>query len=78
MEIPIGRELYTAPFIWIPSTACRIEQDNKSHRYTCRQTFSLAKVQIGDEPRRIEGIRIVNDDTKQIVYSWKLEEPDGN
>jgi hypothetical protein len=33
----IGRELYTAPFIWIPSTKCTIEE--KNGKYVCENIF---------------------------------------
>ena len=63
----IGRELYTAPFIWIPADKCEILKSQKGSWY-CRNTFRVAKVAI--EAGRITGVRIVND-AGAIVYSWK-------
>ncbi len=67
----IGRELYTSPFIWIPSTKCKI--DERKGRYTCFDRFKVAKIAVSDDdgPRRITGVRIVNEKTGQIVFSWK-------
>lgn len=64
----IGRELYTAPFVWIPSKKCDIKQGNNG-RYTCYDRFKVAKVAIEDG--RIKGVRIINEQTGAIVYSWK-------
>jgi hypothetical protein len=64
----IGRELYTAPFIWVPAEKCTIKQGNNG-KYTCFDRFSVAKVATQDG--RITGLRIVNDKTGQVAYSWK-------
>jgi hypothetical protein len=68
----IGRELYTAPFIWIPATKCNIAaQGNKN---VCYDRFSVAKVAVLEDEsgrRRIGGIRIVNEKTGQVAFSWK-------
>lgn len=74
MDIPLGRELYASPFIWIPSDKCNIVQGYKG-KPTCYDRFEVAKVQIDEDPdtgrRRITGIRITNEKTGQIVFSWK-------
>lgn len=64
----IGRELYTAPFVWVPSNMCDVRQGNNG-RYTCYERFKVAKVAIEDG--RITGLRIINEKTGAIVYSWK-------
>ena len=52
----IGRELYTAPFIWIPSTKCNIQ--NKK----CYDNFEVEKVVI--ENNQIVAISIINTSIK--------------
>lgn len=57
----IGRELYTAPFIWIPSTLCNIT-DGK-----CYDRFEVS--QIGyDEERNINDLVIINSKTRVEVF----------
>jgi hypothetical protein len=48
----IGRELYTAPFIWIPSSKCNITNGK------CYDRFVVEKIAI--ENKRIVGLSIVN------------------
>ena len=64
----IGRELYSAPFIWVPSERCEIAR-GRNDKFMCRTRFSVAKVAVEDG--RLTGIRIVNADTGTVVYSWK-------
>jgi hypothetical protein len=48
----IGRELYTAPFIWIPSAKTSIDGRK------CKDTFSVSKLQIKN--KKIVGLEIIN------------------
>lgn len=69
----IGRELYTAPFIWIPSDKCKIEGGK------CRDRFSVEKVRV--EGGRITGLAIRNDTLGKRVYVYapeKAEKHDGS
>lgn len=66
----IGRELYTAPFIWVPQGCCDIVQQQNG-KYTCYDRFEVAKVAIEDG--RLVGIRIVNAKNGQVAYSWREE-----
>ena len=68
----IGRELYTAPFIWINAEACKALEPDRE-RYRCRDTFSVEDVTI--EGRKITGLVIRNDTTGQRCFSWKLNTP---
>lgn len=43
----IGRELYTAPFIWIPAKDCTIEQ--KNGKFVCKDSFEVNKIVIKDK-----------------------------
>lgn len=54
----IGRELYTAPFIWVPSEKCNVKQ-GKNGRPACYDKFRCEKVRI--ESGQITGLSIYND-----------------
>lgn len=65
----IGRELYSAPRIWIPSSKCtelRIDEKGKTR---CYDVFKVAKILT--EGGKIRGLRIVNDANGEVAYSWK-------
>ena len=57
----IGRELYTAPFIWVSDRDCNI-QNRK-----CNDKFSVAKIEY-DENRRICSLAIRNERTGKICF----------
>ena len=57
----IGRELYTAPFIWVKAGDCNI-QNRK-----CYDRFSVAAIGY-DEKRRINELSIRNDNTRKICF----------
>ena len=66
----IGRELYTAPFIWVKSENCEIKEwtspDGKK-RYKCYDTFKVVKLTYkknGD----IDGLCIANAKTNKNVF----------
>lgn len=68
----IGRELYTAPFIWITADKAVIqskESQNKEKRYYCNERFSVSSIQYSDD-REINALVIVND-KGQTVYELK-------
>lgn len=54
----IGRELYTAPFIWVPADKCNVKQ-GKNGRFQCYDNFRCEKVRI--ESGQITGLSIYND-----------------
>lgn len=58
----IGRELYTSPFIWIPSDLCNI-RDRK-----CFDRFSVQKIDYNSN-REISALQIVNDKTGVCVFA---------
>lgn len=77
----IGRELYTAPFIWITSDNCNIKE-NKG-RLVCYDRFTVKG--IGYTDGVITGLQIKNQATGKVCYSWgtineeapeKPEQPD--
>lgn len=59
----IGRELYTAPFIWIGSGDCTI-QNRK-----CFDKFTVAEIGY-DDRRRICDLSIRNEKTRKIVFEY--------
>lgn len=68
----IGRELYTAPFIWIPAGKAEImykEDQNKAKRFYCNDRFSVSSIQYNDR-REICALVVVND-RGQTVYELK-------
>lgn len=62
----IGRELYTAPFIWIPAN--KIQYAQNSSRKT-NNRFSVTRIEY-DEQRRIKTLSIRNDSTGCDVFFW--------
>ncbi len=60
-----GRELYSAPFIWIPSEACSIQK--RGDKYVCYDRFSVKEITYS-ESRVITGLTIINEKTGKVVY----------
>lgn len=53
----IGRELYTAPFIWVTSNNCEIVESGG--KYKCFDKFKVEKLTINEG--RIDGLSIYNE-----------------
>jgi hypothetical protein len=77
----IGRELYTAPFIWIPAEKCNIKENRG--RPACYDRFTVKG--IGYTDGVITGVEIKNQATGKICFKWgeineeapdKPEQPD--
>lgn len=64
----IGRELYTAPFIWITSEKCNIKQ-GKNGKMQCYDRFKVEKIIIEDG--RIKAVAIVNENTGKVCFVWQ-------
>lgn len=62
----IGRELYTAPFIWVSASNCKVDQ--KGGRWVCYDKFAVSEMSIKD--KKIVGLAIINLSTKQTVYTY--------
>ena len=65
----IGRELYTAPFIWINASDCNIRQNNG--KTACYENFTVQKI-VYKEGVIVE-LQIKNQATGKICYSWKAD-----
>ena len=69
----IGRELYTAPFIWIPAAECTALKA-KGDRWQCYDSFEVRKIKV--EKGRIVGLAIRNKKTGRNCFVWT--EDNGN
>lgn len=65
----IGRELYTAPFIWVNADKCKIFTNQKG-KLACNDKFVVEKV-LYDDNRNIVAISIMN--TSQKVRCFVLD-----
>ena len=70
----IGRELYTSPFIWIPSGKAEIKANtyNGKATFKCFDKFSVEKIAYNEETGRIIGLAIRNDSKKLRALVWQL------
>ena len=62
----IGRELYTAPFIWVKKEDCA-KHEQKDGKWKCGDNFVVDSILIKD--KRVIGLTIKNLNTKQIAFS---------
>ena len=63
----IGRELYSAPFIWITPNNCSIQQ-GKNGRFICYDRFKVVSIAYDDDGN-ISQLTIVNGRTGNEVYT---------
>ena len=70
----IGRELYTAPFIWIPAGKAEIQL--KDNKYCCYDRFKVTSITF-NEAREITALTISND-KGNAVYELKDKTTTGN
>lgn len=71
----IGRELYTAPFIWVPADKLNMRQ--KNNKPACYDKFEVEKILIED--KKITAISIINtsitDDNKKPLRVFVMAPP---
>lgn len=67
----IGRELYTAPFIWITPDKCKIVQNGQ--KYACYDRFKVTEIGY-DASRRINRLVISSNNKPVYTYGAKSEE----
>lgn len=68
----IGRELYSAPFIWIPADKCKTLRKNDKGRWECRDNFEV--IDIGyDDKERIERLSLALKGS--VVYTFGKTAP---
>ncbi len=63
----IGRELYTAPFIWIPAGRAMIQKKEREQKYFTYDRFHVWSISY-DEEGKINAVTIINQ-KNEIVYS---------
>lgn len=63
----IGRELYTAPFIWIP--ASKIKMQKKGDKWFCNNYFSVKEIAFNDAKEISE--LLIADENGNTVYELK-------
>lgn len=74
-NLGIGRELYTAPFIWIPKEMVTIKKDSKG-KDTTYDKFSVRSITI--EGGKIVQLEIQNDTRKCVVYTYGTKKQNSN
>ena len=74
VSLGIGRELYTAPFIWIGAGKVRIEKKPDGRFYT-QDKFTVSDISYNEENRAITGLVIVNRNGNK-VYELKAGKAD--
>lgn len=67
----IGRELYTAPFIWIKAEACA-ELKTSGQSWKCYDKFYVEKIAIKN--KKIVGLSIRNANTGKRCFVWQEQE----
>ncbi len=65
----IGRELYTAPFIWVKADDCIIKEIGG--KFKCLDTFTVKHIKI--ENKRITELAIYDEKTKKDVFKFGLK-----
>ena len=63
----IGRELYTAPFIWVSKDYCNIKSKG-NNKWTCTDKFKVEKITY-DENKNIDGLSILNTSIKKRAFT---------
>lgn len=72
----IGRELYTAPSIWISSECCNIKKKDRGDGYTCFDRFCVSAIGY-DTNNCINKLQIKNEKTHKVVFELgKIENVD--
>lgn len=66
----VGRELYTAPFVWINAKDCTALRQN-GQRWQCYDTFCVEKIVI--ENKKIVALAIKNMRTDKRCFTWMDE-----
>jgi hypothetical protein len=61
----IGRALYTAPFIWVDASNCKIIDEKK-----CNDRFAVEKIRYEDGV--ITGLSIINESLGKRCFVWTL------
>lgn len=63
----IGRELYDAPFIWVPKGKCNIEK-GRIGNLACKDRFVVSDLEVSDG--KVSKLVIANEKTGQTAFDW--------
>lgn len=82
VSLGIGRELYTAPFIWVaaPKVNVQKKQDGRNEKFYTYDKFSIQSISY-NENREITGITVINQDGNVVYYlaeKGNAQKPSGN
>lgn len=66
VSVGIGRELYSAPFVWISAQKCNIQR--KNDKLICYDKFTVSEISYNKD-REIIGLSILNSNTGEIAFS---------
>lgn len=66
VSVGIGRELYSAPFVWVSAQKCNIQR--RGDKFACFDKFAVSHIMYNDD-REIIGLTIINSDTGEVVYN---------
>lgn len=69
-NIGIGRELYTAPFIWIPISKVTLKEERG--KKAVKDQFQVQSICYNEEKRCIEGLVIVNQEGQVVFQRMNL------
>lgn len=70
----IGRELYTAPFIWINAENCtNLKPNERSGKWQCNDKFDVFEIEIID--KRITKLIITNARSGKVCFVWNGGKP---
>lgn len=72
VSLGIGRELYTAPFIWIPASKCSIQK--RGEKFFTYDRFLVAEISYNEE-REITGLVILNQDGNCVYALQDRQKP---
>ena len=66
----IGRELYTAPSIFLNDDVCKIDKNAKG-KLACYDRFSVKSISYAEDGS-INGLCIINSKTRKVVFNWGM------
>lgn len=65
----IGRELYTAPFIWVPAEKLqKLSQNNRTNKWQCLDRFEVTDMTVANG--EIVGLAISHEGKRDVVYRY--------
>lgn len=65
----IGRELYSAPFIWIPAEKVLVQREKE--RWAVKERFHVSRIEYDEERAVISGVEIQNS-RNEVVYTYGI------